>query len=228
MKEKIFDRAWLESSTRSGLVKKAKSFGVNFRTRVQLDDLLKNALMQHETEQDLYIFAYGSLMWNPIIHVEKDQHIGYISGYQRQFCINMPFFRGTPENPGLMLGLVEHPQSICHGKILQLNKNLITTELPLLFLRELSTTIYIPQWVNVRLSADTSLRALTFIIDQEESRLNNQLTLDQQAKRIALAEGDVGSNRDYLFNLAQHLKEYKIIDEDIFHLVDLVTKYIEP
>ncbi len=63
---------------------------------------------------DLWVFGYGSLMWNPgFAHVERV--LARLRDYSRSFCMRSIHHRGTPEAPGLVLALDAHPGAACEG-----------------------------------------------------------------------------------------------------------------
>ena len=64
----------------------------------------RRAMIPDDYDEDIYLFGYGSLIWNPVIDV-KEQILGKIFGYHRRFCLRTRVGRGSPELPGLILGL---------------------------------------------------------------------------------------------------------------------------
>jgi cation transport protein ChaC len=78
--------------------------GVNVLSEAQLQESIGETLKQEKPDSDVWIFAYGSLIWNPIFKF-VEQRVGTIYGWHRRFCLWVPQGRGTPDNPGLVLGL---------------------------------------------------------------------------------------------------------------------------
>ena len=72
-------------------------------SEAQLQESLSQTLGQHQPNSDIWLFAYGSLIWNPIFKF-AEQRIGTIYGWHRRFCLWVPQGRGTPQNRGLVLG----------------------------------------------------------------------------------------------------------------------------
>jgi len=59
-----------------------------------------------------WVFGYGSLMWNPGFRfIERRRAV--IHGYHRSLCMVSHMYRGTPDRPGLVLGL--DIGGACHG-----------------------------------------------------------------------------------------------------------------
>jgi glutathione-specific gamma-glutamylcyclotransferase len=76
----------------------------SFLSEAELQASLCHTLQQQQPDSDVWVFAYGSLIWNPIFrYVER--RVGTIYGFHRRFCLWVPVGRGTPDNPGLVLGL---------------------------------------------------------------------------------------------------------------------------
>ena len=90
-------------------------------------------------EEGAWVFAYGSLMWNPTIH-HVDRRVARVEGWHRSFCLSTPIGRGTPENPGLVLALDEG--GWCDGVALRLDEGNLLDELSLLWRREMLTVAY--------------------------------------------------------------------------------------
>jgi glutathione-specific gamma-glutamylcyclotransferase len=74
---------------------------VNVLTEGQLQESIRETLKQQKLDSDVWIFAYGSLIWNPTFNF-VEQRIGTIYGWHRRFCLWVPQGRGTPDNPGLV------------------------------------------------------------------------------------------------------------------------------
>jgi glutathione-specific gamma-glutamylcyclotransferase len=68
------------------------------------DGVTGELLREHPASEDLWIFAYGSLMWRPACETDG-QEPARLNGWHRKFCIRIARYRGTPENPGLMMAL---------------------------------------------------------------------------------------------------------------------------
>ena len=172
-------------------------------------------------DTDLHVFGYGSLMWNPAIH-HRHMRSGRIYGYHRRFCLWMPAGRGTPDNPGLMLAL-DHGGS-CRGMAICIAAEEIESETQILWRREMISSSYRPTWVDVHMGDDV-VRAITFVVDVEHPRYVSGLAFERMVERLALAEGRIGRNRDYLFNTVAHLDELGINDGPMHRLRDAVEKH---
>ena len=159
---------------------------------------------------DVWVFGYGSLMWNPAIHV-ADSRKAHVRGYHRTFCLTLGAGRGTPEEPGLMLGIDRGGS--CTGVA-----HRVSAELSILWLREMVSGAYEPRWVNANVEHLGRCRVLTFVINRSHPRYEGALAEDMVAKRIALAKGMLGTNRDYLYRTVKHLAELGIEDGPLHSL----------
>jgi cation transport protein ChaC len=165
-------------------------------------------MTQHVAGHDLWVFAYGSLMWNPAIHVDESLP-AHIDGYSRSFCMRLMFGRAMPDNPGLMLCLV--PGGSCRGIAHRLAPHHVESESKILWMREMLSGAYVPTWVDIDLGA-RRVRGVTFVINTAHPRYLPDLTHDEKAARIAKAEGYLGTNRDYLFRTVAALEGAGIKD----------------
>jgi cation transport protein ChaC len=96
--------------------------------------------------QGVWVFAYGSLIWNPAVHF-AERRPAVVPGWQRAFCLSVRSGRGTQEQPGLMLGLV--PGGLCAGAAFRIAEHEMRHELSLLWRREMLADGYIPRWVSL-------------------------------------------------------------------------------
>ncbi len=155
-----------------------------------------------EPGSDVFVFGYGSLMWNPAINVAASAK-ARIDGFHRKFCLTIAFGRGTPEKPGLMLALDEGGD--CVGLAHRIAAPEVESELTILWQREMLSGAYIPHWMDAEIEGIGRARAITFIINRHHPRYENDLSDEQIAQRIATAEGVFGSNRDYLYRMIAQL-----------------------
>lgn len=170
---------------------------------------------------DLWIFAYGSLIWNPAL-VYAEQRIARIDGWHRAFCLSMPIGRGTPEGPGLCLGL-DYGGS-CTGIAYRIADDDLATELPILWRREMLITGYIPHWIPL-VGTDGVIfgHAIAFVIDPGSPNYAGTLSAGAKVMRLATAEGSWGTSADYLFRTCDALRARGIKDPRLDQLADQVA-----
>ncbi|OYV44139.1 MAG: gamma-glutamylcyclotransferase [Acidocella sp. 20-57-95] len=184
---------------------------MKFRSDAEMAALLEAILAAHEMAQDLWVFGYGSLIWNPAFeHVEK--RAALLRGYHRRFCLRMLMGRGTPETPGLMLAL-DHGGA-CKGAAFRIAAPKIRQELGLLWQREMFGGAYNARWVNVT-TKDGPIRAVTFVINRAHPRYIPEMSIEQTAALIATGCGDLGTCREYLENTISHLAAMGLRDSGL-------------
>jgi cation transport protein ChaC len=158
--------------------------------------------------RDVWVFGYGSLMWNPAFH-HVESRPARVRGWHRRFCLWNTFGRGTPENPGLMLAL-ERGGS-CAGLALRVAAEAVRSELGVLWNREMITGAYEPRWV--RLLADGEpIEAVTFVANRAHPRYAGKLEVREIARRMATASGPLGASRDYLESTVAELDRLGLRD----------------
>ena len=178
-------------------------------------------LAQRPLDGGLWIFGYGSLMWNPALEVAESRS-GLVHGYHRQFCLWTPIGRGTPDCPGLMLAL--ESGGACRGMAMRIAPERIEEESRIVWLREMLSGAYRPVWVRVRTAAGP-LDAVTFAIDRTHRQYAGRVPEPEMIRALATAEGRLGRARDYLHNLVLHLDELGIADGPMHRLYDKVESY---
>lgn len=172
-------------------------------------------------DEDVWVFGYGSLMWNPAFHYVESRS-GQLHGWHRSFCLWTPIGRGSPENPGLVLGL-DRGGSCC-GIAYRVAAKDRDSELPVLWRREMVADGYHPRWVTVR-SREGSIRAITWVINREGDRYAGKLPIDTITRHLATAGGRLGSSREYLENTVAHLDELGIRERPLHEIRNEVREY---
>ncbi|HKW53924.1 MAG TPA: gamma-glutamylcyclotransferase [Stellaceae bacterium] len=177
------------------------------------------ALDQRAERGDVWLFAYGSLIWNPLIHF-VEQRVGTVHGYHRCFCLWSHTGRGTKAKPGLMLGLERG--GACRGIAFRIEEALAADELNVVWRREMLTGAYAPRWVPV-VTKDGPIEAIAFLINRGHARYAGKLPEDRIIASIAEAHGPLGACATYLFNTVAHLEELGIHDRRLERLRDRVA-----
>lgn len=168
--------------------------------------------------EDVWVFGYGSLMWNPIIHFEE-QRLGLLYGYHRRYCFWVEAGRGSPEMPGLMLALDRGGS--CRGMAFRVAAHHREQELRLVWMREMLSGIYSPRWVNLH-TAQGVIRAVTFVVNRGHGQYEHGISETRAAHHLARAEGVLGSARSYLENTVAHLADLGVADGYLNRVLRLV------
>jgi len=177
---------------------------------------------------DVWVFGYGSLMWNPLFHY-AERRPATLRGFHRRFCLWSLTGRGTPERPGLVLGL-DRGGSCC-GLAYRVLADQAPRELRLLWQREMVVGSYSPRWVRVDAApcADSNgcaeeLRALAFVVNHAHPNYAGRLPQEVVVTALAAARGRIGTAAEYLFNTVEVLAAHGLRDAHLEKLRDEVSK----
>ncbi len=164
---------------------------------------------------DLWIFGYGSLMWDPgFPYVRWAPALIY--GYHRAFCIFSNRWRGTPERPGLVLGLDRG--GACRGIAFLVAREDVGPAVDALWAREMRRRVYRPRLLRARLP-HKEVQALAFVADPKHAGYAGDLSIEQIAERIANCRGARGPNLDYLIRTIEHLGELGVRDHNLLRVL---------
>lgn len=181
---------------------------------------LAAAMTGFSPDEDIWVFAYGSLIWNPCF-VHDRALPAILPGHRRNFSIWTADARGTPENPGLGLAL-EPGDGDCGGRLFRIDQKHRDAGLRAIWQREMATGIYRAQW----LPADTEtgpVRALCFVADPTHPQYAGAFSPVETADIIARAAGKFGSCADYLSETVSALAAMGHGDPELEALLALVN-----
>lgn len=181
------------------------------------------ALARHPggADADVWLFAYGSLIWNPAFRF-VEHRVGQVRGLHRRFCLWTALGRGSPYRPGLVLGLDRGGR--CRGVLYRIAADDVEAELDIVWRREMVTGAYRPRWVRAESGAGP-LDALAFVIERRHERYAGTLDEDRLVETLATARGALGSCADYLFDTTSHLAQLDIADPRLERLCAAVREY---
>jgi glutathione-specific gamma-glutamylcyclotransferase len=170
------------------------------------------------------MFAYGSLIWKPEIEHVSEQ-VAVARGWHRSFCLRMPRFRGTPDQPGLMMALDRGGQ--CGGLMFELPQQELEQQLGKLFRREFTYKPInsMPRWITVETAAG-GRPALTFVMNRHSPFYAGRLSLEEVASVLARSCGHWGTGAEYLLSTVSHLESKGIHDTGLWRLQRLVAEEI--
>ena len=174
-------------------------------------------------EAPLWVFGYGSLIWEPGFDVAESRR-ARLHGFARRFCMRSYHHRGTEEVPGLVLALDADADAACDGLALRAAPGSEEATLDYLRERELVTRAYLERLLPAVLEDGGQVVALTYVMDQDHPQYCGRLPLADQAAIIARAHGGRGPNRDYLMNTARHLAELGIEDGEIAAIAAMLAE----
>ena len=167
--------------------------------------------------EQFWIFGYGSLMWRPGFDFLRSEP-ALVHGYHRSLCVYSFVHRGTPEQPGLVLGLDRGGS--CHGIGFQVAPEKWDATIAYLREREQVTSVYIEKRTTIRLvSSGQEGEAVTYVVDRAHRQYAGVLSDDELRAHVMRGQGVSGHCTDYVMNTVAHLREMKIHDPRLERLV---------
>jgi glutathione-specific gamma-glutamylcyclotransferase len=170
---------------------------------------------------DLWVFGYGSLMWRPGFEHDGAEH-ARLAGYHRALCVRSFVHRGTPERPGLVLGLDRGGS--CLGMAFRVSADRRAAVTDYLRARELVTDVYLERLLPVRLAGGRTVHALTYVVDRTHAQYAGRLDIDSAADTVMGAKGVSGENPDYVMNTVAHLRAMRIHDMMLEGIVNRIER----
>ena len=170
-------------------------------------------------DEDLWVFGYGSLIWRPgFEHAERVP--AHIIGMHRSLCVYSFDHRGTPERPGLVLGL--DFGGACRGIAYRVAAKHRAVTLTYLRGREQATAVYRELVRGIWLEGQPARRveALCYAVDRGHPQYAGRLTHDRQLHIVRQGHGRSGNNRDYVIETVKSLEALNILDHDLQVLAD--------
>ncbi len=172
-------------------------------------------------EGDIWIFGYGSLMWRPNFPFTEAAP-ALLRGYHRSLCIYSTEYRGTWEQPGLVLGLDRGGS--CRGRAMKVADKDADEVIAYLHEREMTNRVYVPKWLPIALPAgagggEKKVRAYAFLADRSSEKYVSPLPEAETVKLILQGRGKMGTCLDYVQDLVCHLDELGIPDGPLHRLV---------
>ncbi|MEJ8573897.1 gamma-glutamylcyclotransferase [Microbaculum marinum] len=197
---------------------------LTYRTDEDYAELTRELLEVRPAGEELWLFASGSLIWRPEVeHLEG--RVGTIHGYHRSFCLRMTQWRGSKEQPGLMMALDRGGQ--CTGIVYRLNHEAMEEQIDKLLRREMRTrpSNNAARWMTVKTS-EGPVTALVFVMNRNGPAYVGRQSLADTVEMLARACGHGGSCAEYLYNTVHHLEEMGIHDRQLWNLQELVARRI--
>jgi cation transport protein ChaC len=185
---------------------------------------LADTLAGHRKGEPVWVFGYGSLIWSPLMEF-AERRPARIHGYHRGFYLWSKVNRGSPEVPGLVLGL--DTGGSCHGVAYRLHREKVADELAILWRREMVAGTYMPRWVNAQTRAG-SARAIAFVVNRTKPGYAGRLTDERIVAIASRASGHYGSCADYLIQTACSLEAQGIPDSRLSRLARLLEDKRKP
>lgn len=181
------------------------------------------AMLETRPGGDVWLFGYGSLIWNPAIRAQE-RRTGSIGGWHRAFCLTSVIGRGTQAEPGLTLALDEG--GTCAGVAYRLAEHELEEELSLVWRREMVSGAYVPRWMDLfDAQGDHFGGAIAFTVDRASHHYAGGLGLEETVRRLATARGAIGTAAEYLYRTCAGLHACGIPDAELDALAERVAAF---
>ena len=184
----------------------------------KLSESVQQMLKGINLKDGVWVFGYGSLMWNPDF-ILAEKRTGTVTGHHRRLCLKSIVYRGTPDYHGLVFGLDKGDS--CQGMVYRIAEENIHSEMQKIWEREMFAGTYIPTWVNV-ITKQGAISAVTFVINNKHEHYIPDLELEEIAERVVNAEGTCGSCHDYVQNTVKRLHQLGLRDPALEQLLTLI------
>ena len=171
-------------------------------------------------EKDLWVFGYGSLMWRPGFEFEE-QASAYVRGYHRSLCIFSHVHRGTPDKPGLVLGLDRG--GACRGIAFRVAARRSEATLAYLREREQVTAVYLEAWLPMNLVDGRRVRCVAYVVDRSHPQYAGRPLPSDLLRLVAQGHGVSGANIDYVRATHEHLIAAGITDPTLSFVLQNVA-----
>lgn len=188
--------------------------GVRYLTDQEREASMRNALSFWQGDTDLWVYAYGSLIWNPEFDF-SEQRLGKLRGHHRALCLWSRINRGTPELPGLVFGLDRGGS--CRGMAFKIRAPDVEGTFDALWRREMGTGAYHPRWLRCE-TAKGMVSALAFVIDRSNPGYVKAMPDQQAVEIIRRAAGRYGPCTDYVVQTHDALSAVGIQDRRLARL----------
>ena len=198
-------------------------------TDAEYDQVVATLLADGPETGEVWIFAYGSLIWNPEFEFDQER-LGTAKGWHRSFCLGwVRIYRGTPERPGIMLAMDRGGS--CRGVVFRLPPDAVHENMLKILRREMpikraNFPSNSARWISVQTKGGP-LRALAFPISRQSDAYLPGLTPEMVVKALATAAGERGSMAEYLHSTVTHLEQRGIHDRYMWKMQDMVAAWLE-
>jgi cation transport protein ChaC len=180
----------------------------------ELEASRRRTFADHPVDAPVWIFAYGSLMWSPLMQFAERRR-ARVHGWHRGFYLWSMINRGTAADPGLVLALDRG--GACDGIACRLDHATAAEDIELLWRREMIAGTYSARWMRAH-TADGPVRAVAFVVNRDKPTYAGRLDDDAIIDVARRAHGHYGPCRDYLVETAQSLEKMGMADARLSRL----------
>jgi glutathione-specific gamma-glutamylcyclotransferase len=164
------------------------------------------------SDGSLWVFGYGSLMWRPgFAYARRCKAL--LRGWRRSLCVYSHVYRGSPERPGLVLGLDRG--GACPGVAFEVDAALREATIRYLREREQATAVYLERVAPVTLECGDRVLAVTYVADRLHDQYAGRLDREAMLQYVLAGQGQSGDNTEYILETYDHLRKMGVRDRDL-------------
>jgi glutathione-specific gamma-glutamylcyclotransferase len=182
--------------------------------------MLEKVLQEWGGHEDLWVFGYGSLIWKPDFEF-AERRPAKVHGWHRALRMWSRINRGTPERPGLVLGLFSGGS--CRGMVFRIPRAAGHDVLQILWPREMSLAVYDPRWLTCA-TTHGPVRALAFTLSRKSPSHTGVLSEEEYRRIFANSTGKYGTTFDYVHRTLEELRRHNIRDRELERLLKLARR----
>jgi glutathione-specific gamma-glutamylcyclotransferase len=165
-----------------------------------------------DSDSSLWVFGYGSLMWRPGFAYAR-RHKALLRGWRRSLCVYSHVYRGSPERPGLVLGLDRG--GACPGVAFEVDAALREPTIRYLREREQVTAVYLERIAPITLESGGRVLAVTYVADRLHGQYAGRLDREAMLEYVRVGKGKSGDNAEYILETNDHLLALGVRDPDL-------------
>jgi len=188
---------------------------------VSLNTIEENRRRNPMNDSDqVWLFGYGSLIYL-VDFPYLDSRPASIQGWSRRFWQGSHDHRGTSENPGRVVTLIEDTNAVCGGMAFLVEGSVFEQ----LDVREKNG--YLRFITELTFVDGSHARGLVYIATPDNQAFLGAASEHEIARQICAAQGPSGTNRDYLIELAKSLREMALEDQHVFEIDMHINRIIQ-
>ena len=158
------------------------------------EDLLTRIQQQWRKQgDDLWVFGYASLIWRPEFEF-IERRAAKVHGWHRALRMWSTIYRGTPECPGLVFGLLSGGS--CQGVVFRIPAREAELAFKDLWQREMPGDVYDPRWLRCN-TLQGPVQALAFTLPRSNPSFCGHLSPAQYKQIFNQSCGRYGTTLDY-------------------------------
>ncbi|KAK4306316.1 hypothetical protein Pmani_021867 [Petrolisthes manimaculis] len=168
-----------------------------------------------QTQQSMWIFGYGSLVWKADFEYSK-RVVGFIKSYKRRFWQASIEHRGTADKPGRVVTLIpaEDPEAKVWGVAYHLTDDVAKIQAGLDIREQRYDKRKLVPMFEGEEGQQLPHPVLVFVGSSRPDLFLGPASLHQMALQITQSKGPSGTNVEYLLRLAQFMREEAPIAQD--------------